>query len=70
MLAGLLELVPWLKQWHNEPDPEMSGQGLGDYFAGFVQGQCLEQGITQDDLRAWRPPERKARRGRKKKGAS
>jgi type I restriction-modification system DNA methylase subunit len=70
MLAGLLELVPWLKQWHNEPDPEMSGQGLGDYFAGFVQGQCLELGISQDDLREWRPPERKARRGRKKKGAS
>ena len=21
LLAGLAELVPWLKQWHNEPDP-------------------------------------------------
>ena len=25
-LAGLLELVPWLKQWHNEPSAEFGGE--------------------------------------------
>ena len=32
LLAGLLELVPWLKQWHNEPNAAFGGQRLGDYF--------------------------------------
>jgi hypothetical protein len=35
ILAGLRELLPWLKQWHNDVDPE-TGLRLGDYFADFV----------------------------------
>ena len=35
LLACLLELLPWLKQWHNEVDPEF-GERMGDYFEGFV----------------------------------
>jgi hypothetical protein len=35
LLAGLRELLPWLKQWHNDDDPE-TGLRLGDYFADFV----------------------------------
>ena len=35
LLAGLRELLPWLKQWHNEVDPD-TGLRLGDYFADFV----------------------------------
>ena len=23
LLAGLLELIPWLKQWHNDLDPDV-----------------------------------------------
>ncbi len=23
LLAGLLELLPWLRQWHNDVDPEL-----------------------------------------------
>ncbi|MCP4660405.1 MAG: hypothetical protein GY856_33810, partial [bacterium] len=40
MLAGLLELLPWLKQWHNEPSEEHYGERLGDYFEGFLEGEC------------------------------
>ena len=36
LLACLIELLPWLKQWHNEVDPEF-GVPMGDYFEGFLQ---------------------------------
>ena len=32
---------------------------LGNYFEGFLDGECATLGLTRDDLRAWRPPERK-----------
>jgi hypothetical protein len=55
MLAGMLELLPWVKQWHNDPDPAYDGLRLGDYFEGFVKGQCDELGVSLDDVRGWRP---------------
>ncbi|MFI8081462.1 BREX-2 system adenine-specific DNA-methyltransferase PglX [Kitasatospora sp. NPDC086009] len=64
-LAGLLELQPWLNQWHGEFDA-MYGGSPADFFAGYraqIQG---EHGLTDDDLRAWRPAP--ARRGRAAKG--
>jgi hypothetical protein len=64
MLAGLLELIPWVKQWHNEPSAEFGGLRLGDYFETFLDGQCHELGLTRDDLRAWRPAEKT--RGKKR----
>ena len=68
LLAGILELVPWLKQWHNEVDPEF-GYRMGDYFEGFVQGEGRELGKTVEEIRKWTPPEkpRKSPSGRKKK---
>ena len=39
LLACLIELLPWLKQWHNEVDPEF-GVPMGDYFEGFVQEEA------------------------------
>lgn len=63
LLAGLLELLPWLRQWHNQLDP-VSGQRLGDYFARFLDEECRALGLTMDDLRAWRPPRREGRRKR------
>jgi hypothetical protein len=65
MLAGMVELLPWVKQWHNDPDPAYDGLRLGDYFEGFVKGQCDELGISLDDVRAWRPAARTARRAAK-----
>lgn len=57
LLAGLLELIPWLKQWHNDPDPDL-GQGMGDYFDGFAQEEARALGLTLDDLRQWKPTKR------------
>ncbi|WP_327691732.1 BREX-2 system adenine-specific DNA-methyltransferase PglX [Streptomyces sp. NBC_00461] len=64
-LAGLLELQPWLYQWHNEFDMLYSGSP-GDFFASYRQQKQAEHGLTDDDLRTWRPPA--ATRGRAKTG--
>ncbi|KAF0647963.1 MULTISPECIES: BREX-2 system adenine-specific DNA-methyltransferase PglX [Streptomyces] len=61
-LAGLLELQPWLSQWHNEFDVLYSGSPA-DFFAGYRQQKQGEHGLTDDDLRDWRPPA--ATRGRR-----
>ncbi|MFI2036122.1 BREX-2 system adenine-specific DNA-methyltransferase PglX [Streptomyces bottropensis] len=61
-LAGLLELQPWLSQWHNEFDMLYSGSPA-DFFAGYRQQRQGEHGLTDDDLRGWRPPA--ATRGRR-----
>ncbi|MDX3527053.1 BREX-2 system adenine-specific DNA-methyltransferase PglX [Streptomyces sp. ID05-39B] len=61
-LAGLLELQPWLSQWHNEFDMLYSGSPA-DFFAGYRQQKQGEHGLTDDDLRDWRP--QAATRGRR-----
>ena len=65
ILAGLLELVPWLKQWHNEPDPAYGGERMGDAYEGFVSEKAREFGLTLEQLRDWRPDPKKGARGAK-----
>jgi hypothetical protein len=55
LLAGLAELIPWLKQWHNDLNPEFH-ERMGDFFEIFLQGQLQLYGLTRDDLRRWTPP--------------
>ncbi len=64
ILAGLAELVPWLRQWHNEVDPTTTLR-LGEFFAGFVATESAANGVGADDLAAWRPPRKSAGRKRK-----
>ncbi|MEU3318686.1 BREX-2 system adenine-specific DNA-methyltransferase PglX [Streptomyces sp. NPDC006785] len=63
-LAGLLELQPWLDQWHNEFDATFSSSPAA-YFRGDRQMVQGENGLTDDDLRAWRPVP--VKRGARKK---
>ena len=66
LLAGIAELVPWLKQWHNEPTPEFGP--LGDFFdTTYLDDQLHRHGLTRADLRGWKPPA--AVRGRRRKTA-
>ncbi len=65
LLAGLLELVPWLEQWHNEVDP-VYGERMGHYYKGFVAEEARAQGFTLDDLKAWKPVVVAATRGRRR----
>ena len=69
LLAGLLELVPWLEQWHNDLDP-VFGERMGTYYKGFVAEEARTLGFTLDDLRAWKPAAVAAKRGRKKASAA
>ncbi|MEU8476357.1 BREX-2 system adenine-specific DNA-methyltransferase PglX [Streptomyces hygroscopicus] len=65
LLAGLLELQPWLDQWHNDFDP-LYGSSPAAFFAGYRATQQGEHGLTDDDLRAWRPaPATRGRRSTK-----
>ncbi len=61
LLAGLDELVPWLKQWHGAPQ---AGEdlGAGDAYDGFVETELHALGITRAQVRGWRPPEKRAGR--------
>ncbi len=63
LLAGLLELVPWLKQWHNELDQEY-GERMGDYYEGFVRNEARDLGVTLEELKLWKPAVTPTRRWR------
>jgi hypothetical protein len=55
LLAGLLELLPWVWQWHGEYDAEWGGTPAEEYQA-YLDEQRAKRGLTEDALRAWRPP--------------
>lgn len=65
LLAGLLELLPWLKQWHNALDPNF-GERMGDYYDGFVRDEAKALGVTLEALKGWKPALTAARRGRRR----
>lgn len=54
MLAGMAELLPWVLQWHDDPDP-VFGDRMGQYFTGFLDTERAALGLATDDLTAWRP---------------
>jgi len=63
MLAGLHELIAWVKQWHNDPNPDFNDLRMGDYFADFLAGELRYHSLTEADLLAWRPPKTSRRAG-------
>ena len=65
LLAGLAELIPWLRQWHNEHNADYNAR-LGDYFREYLAGEAQTQGQTVEQLRAWTPPAASRGRGRRK----
>jgi hypothetical protein len=65
LLAGVIELVPWLLQWHNEYDPEL-GARMGDYFVDFVQTEARALGMTEAAVAAWKQPAAPRRRRSRK----
>jgi hypothetical protein len=68
LLSGLLELIPWLLQWHNEVDP-VYGERMGAYYQGFVAEETRALGFTLDDLQTWKPVVMAATRGRRQAAA-
>ncbi|NHA66850.1 BREX-2 system adenine-specific DNA-methyltransferase PglX [Phycicoccus flavus] len=64
LVAGLAELQPWVRQWHDETDPTFQ-LNLADYLDEQLRNRASQVGRTLDELKAWRPPaatrERRAR---------
>ena len=61
LLAGMAELMPWVKQWHGEADEY--GRSSADYLTEDLETLMNETGITRTGMAEWRPPAR----GQKKK---
>ena len=66
LVVGLIELLPWLDQWHAEVDPRW-GQSPAQLYRQIAEQQALAGGRTLADASDWRPP---AATGRKKKVGS
>jgi len=54
LLAGVLELLPWVHQWHPDSEPDYGGPP-GDFFEDWIDQQLVELGLTREGLSAWRP---------------
>lgn len=54
LVAGLVELEPWLHQWHAESVPEFGGSPAV-FMTGFIDQQLTSLGKTRPDCKAWRP---------------
>ncbi|QLQ39640.1 BREX-2 system adenine-specific DNA-methyltransferase PglX [Micromonospora robiginosa] len=62
LVAGLAELQPWVRQWHDKTDPTYQ-LNLADYLEEQLRGRAHQVGMTVEQLGAWRPPA--ASRGRR-----
>jgi hypothetical protein len=67
LIAGLAEILPWVRQWHGDID-QAFGMSPADAYAGYLEDQQLRHGVTASDLTAWRP--QAARRARRAGPAS
>ena len=64
MLAAIDELLPWLKQWHNDLDAQFELR-MGDYVEGWLAEELQELDISRDELLKWTAPVVKKRAARK-----
>ncbi|WP_344716745.1 BREX-2 system adenine-specific DNA-methyltransferase PglX [Gordonia defluvii] len=63
LVAGLVELEPWLAQWHSEIEPEF-GASPSAVVGGVVDQYLARMEKTRSQVTAWMPPP--ATRGRRK----
>ncbi|MDQ0863493.1 BREX-2 system adenine-specific DNA-methyltransferase PglX [Arthrobacter globiformis] len=61
MVAGLVELEPWLHQWHTELEPEF-GSSAAQAVTSQIDQLLAQLEMTRDDVNAWRPPAAARRR--------
>ncbi len=70
LLACIGQLIPWLKQWHNEPDMAFGGIRMGDHFEGYLAEEAKALGMSVDQVMAWAPPTKTEARARKTRAKS
>ncbi len=66
LLACLEELLPWLKQWHHDLDPEFN-QRMDEVFAGFLTTEAKALDMTIDQIKNWQPPKKTKKTATKRK---
>lgn len=62
LLAGLYEVMPWVKQWHSEYDDEW-GDVPADELEAEYENQLRKHQVGVEELKGWRPVRKT--RGRK-----
>ncbi len=68
LIAGLAEVMPWVRQWHAGTDPD-SGINLAEAYDAYLEDQRIRYGLSKEDLRTWSPPATGQRRGRRRKAS-
>ena len=61
LLAGLAEVMPWVRQWHAEVDGRF-GVSPAEAYEAYLADQREKYHLTEDDLSGWTGPP--VRRGR------
>ncbi|MEU6755037.1 BREX-2 system adenine-specific DNA-methyltransferase PglX [Streptomyces sp. NPDC046685] len=61
LLAGLLEIMPWVHQWHDAYDEEWGDNPAQEFQTGLNRA-CAERRLSESDLRDWRPEKKRAGR--------
>ncbi|MFI6716591.1 BREX-2 system adenine-specific DNA-methyltransferase PglX [Kribbella sp. NPDC050470] len=54
LVAGLAELQPWVRQWHDEVD-DTYGLNLADFCEEQLRDRALQVHKTLDELKKWQP---------------
>ena len=49
ILAGLSDLLPWVEQWHPEPEAS-TGQPFADFLRRTIESQAVELGVSMDEI--------------------
>ncbi|MGP3974924.1 BREX-2 system adenine-specific DNA-methyltransferase PglX [Streptomyces sp. 8N114] len=63
VLAGLREVLPWVRQWHNEFDVAYGGSPAKVY-EDFLREYANRLHLTDEALTSWRPPKGRGRAAR------
>ncbi|GAB2791658.1 BREX-2 system adenine-specific DNA-methyltransferase PglX [Streptomyces chlorus] len=61
LLAGLLEIMPWVRQWYDEHDEEWGDNPAREFQTALKKG-CTDRHLAESDLRDWRPEKRRGGR--------
>lgn len=54
LVAGMGEILPWVKQWHADIDPAY-GVSMADFCAQQFEERAAQIDRSHDQLKAWRP---------------
>lgn len=55
LVAGLVELEPWVRQWHSDLEPQF-GTSAADVVASQIDQHLATLEKTRDQVTAWTPP--------------